>query len=146
MTDKVKMWKALKAMKGKAGSGTIGNGLLQQPLLSTRTSLGDLIGPDSFSTLENLGGLDFIEQHPKNWEKEPSFLRMKSVIRSLPVVNDPAERALGLVTQFYGLKTTPCSVEKKQELFRIIHSHRLEQKKHATSSERCTKAVLSKLY
>ena len=71
--EKVKIWKALNKMRHVQTSGTVGNGLQQQPLLTASTNLEDLIGPDSWVTLENLGVTSFIEKHPKYWQNIPAF-------------------------------------------------------------------------
>ena len=145
MGEKVKMWKALKKMRNVQTSGTVGNGLKQQPLLTAKTNLEDLVGPDSWLTLDNLGVRSFLEKHPKHWNKDPCFLKMQKLVDSIPVLNDPVERVLGLVTSYFNLKTTPKTDEEKQNLFRVVHHYRLQQKELSSSStERSTKKVLDK--
>ena len=146
-SEKVKIWKALKKMKpspsGKSSKETVGNRLQQLPLLTESTNLQDLVGPDSWTTLHKFGELEFIEKHPKQWRNDPSYQKMCDLVKSMPVINDSAERVLGLVSSYYSLKTTPKTVEQKQNLFKTIHHYRHQQRKLATSSERCTKHVMA---
>ena len=81
--------------------------------------------------------------HPKYWNKDDGFLKMKQLIKSMPVINDCAERTLGMITVYYGMNSAPKTIDEKKKLFKIIHSYRLQQKKLAVSKERCTKKVLA---
>ena len=69
---------------------------------------------------------------------------MQKLVNAIPVLNDPAERVLGLVTSYFNLKTTPKTDEEKQNLFRVVHHYRLQQKELSSSTERSTKKVLDK--
>ena len=116
----------------------------QLPYLTDATNLDDLVGPDSWTSLHKFGGLEFVDKHPKHWRDCPSYQKMCDLVQSMPVINNSAEHVLGLVSSsYYGLKTTPKTVEQKQNLFKIIHHYRHQQKKLATSSERCTKHVMA---
>ena len=76
--------------------------------------LKDFVGPDSWTFLnllvpknESLNAssstshaLDFMDHHPSKWGQPGSYTNMIDRVESLPVVNDVAERALGLLKEF----------------------------------------------
>ena len=108
LSEKVKIWKALKKMKpspsDKSSKGTVGNGLQQLPYLTDATNLDDLVGPDSWTSLHKFGGLEFIDKHPKHWRDCPSYQKMCDLVQSMPVINNSAEHVLGLVSSsYYGM-------------------------------------------
>ena len=114
--------------------------------------LKDFVGPDSWTFLNLLvlndessnastsksHALDFMNHHPTNWGQLSSYTDMVDRVKSLPVVNDAAERALGLLTEFQR-NTTPKSEHQKQCLYKIVKEMRNKQYNKATSSERVTK-------
>ena len=64
-------------------------------------NLGSFLGGMSWLVFENLkftkNDLEWCQVNCKNWEKFSSYKRFKSRVYKLLVVNDPAERALGLL-------------------------------------------------
>ena len=86
ISEKVKIWRILKAMKNNENIGTVGNGLQQMPImLSYSTQLENLVGSDSW-VIFDIFKVCFIESHPKYWEKDSNFLKIKAQIKAIPVV------------------------------------------------------------
>ena len=55
------------------------------------------------------------------WEKMFGYLKIEKIIRCLEVVNDCAERAVKLITDF---KDVCANVEEQQALLQLIEEHR----------------------
>ena len=55
------------------------------------------------------------------WEKMFGYSKIEEIIRGIEVVNDCAERAVKLITDF---KDVCVNVEKQQSLFKLIEDHR----------------------
>ena len=124
---------------------------------STTIQLKDFVGPDSWTFFELLSlnhtdsdqpsssssssPLSFLSEHPSSWSTSPSYIKMKEIVESLPVVNDAAERALGLITEFHQ-SNCPKNEDQKQFLCKVVKQMRVEQAKQATSTERITKKAL----
>ena len=81
-----------------------------------KKALKDFVGRDSW-TLFHLLDLDsgFFEHPATKWETSESYQKGKHVVSNLPVVNDAAERALGLAADT-NTKTAPKSENKLQDL------------------------------
>lgn len=104
--------------------------------------LKDFVGNDSwriFSLLE----IDpsFLKLPVSNWPTTETYLKAKEIVRNLPVVNDAAERALGLATDF-NTKTTPKSEKQLQALYKVVKGCRVKLQQLATSTEVVTKKLL----
>ena len=82
--------------------------------------------------------LDFLNHHPSKWGQLGRYGDMVDRVKSLPVVNDAAERALGLLTEFQR-NTTPKTEQQKQYYYKFVKEMRNRQSDIATSSERVTK-------
>lgn len=65
--------------------------------------------------------LDFLEIDPSRWEKNESYLRAEKVAKGMLVVNDAAERAVGLMTRF-NEKLTNVETEK-QMVLQVVEKH-----------------------
>ena len=99
MVEKTEMWRKLKSFKDKENEGTVGEGIVKMPNLTSATHLKDLIGADSHTLLKLLPGVsNFIEEHPKSWSQHEDYAKVKVIIQNLPAVKDAAERTLALVT------------------------------------------------
>ena len=81
------------------------------------------IGPAShlFFKILNLN-TDFLSQDVESWPENVSFQEAKKVVQSLKVVNDSAERAIALATNF-NLSLTRRE-EEKQYLYQVLEGHR----------------------
>ena len=80
------------------------------------------------------------------WINDNSYLKVCSYTKSLSVVNDSAERALGMMTEFHVNRITQ-SEQQRQHLLQVVKEMRLRQKnllKHK-NAERCTIAIVKKI-
>ena len=60
----------------------------------------DLVGKDSWKMFSLLGiDSEFLNIAVNKWTETSSYLKGKEILSNLPVVNDAAERALGLATE-----------------------------------------------
>ena len=94
------MLSAKKIIKAKAeyNPGLIGQPI--QPMITERTRLIDLIGPQSWHMFSKFADTEFLSKHPKTWSADSGFNEMFEVIRRMKVVNDVAERAVKLVSDY----------------------------------------------
>ena len=111
--------------------------------LFSNTKLREYVGPNSYTFFENLGDPtpSFLKTPVPTWATNPEYLRLQYKVSTLKVVNDSAERALGLLTEFNDGKITK-NEEQKQFLYQTITHMRKINKEMATSSERVTKKML----
>ena len=66
----------------------------QMPVLQQRTQLHNLIGKDSwtlFKVLRPNTGTSFLTTNPKLWSQNSDYLKVKAIIKAIPVVNDVSE-------------------------------------------------------
>lgn len=70
-------------------------------------------------------------------------MRCAEAFKSLKVVNDAAERALGLVTEFHNNRVT-CNPEQQQHIYRIVRDIRQKQGEMVSKrgKERLTKKTV----
>ena len=108
-----------------------------------RKTLKDFVGQDSWAIFPLLD-LDssFLKQPATKWETLESYQHAKKAISNLPVVNDAAERALGLATET-NTKAAPKSEEELQALYQVIRGVREKLRATATSTEYVTKKSLA---
>ena len=107
-----------------------------------KKQLKDFIGNDSW-TMFKLLGIDssFVNDPVPEWNKSDSYLHGKDVLSNLPVVNDAAERALGLATEL-NTKIAPKSMNQKQARYKVVKAVREKLSDAATSVETVTKKAL----
>ena len=102
---------------------------------------------DSWTLFKKLDSNDlqptFLQNHPKHWVNDANYQKIKTVVSNLPVINDPAERTLGLVTEYHNSKSAPHSTEEKEKMYFVVHKYRYQQSSVRTSEERCTKTMLN---
>ena len=94
--------------------------------------------PCSYNSIDIPSPLSFLNHGPSKWNQLDSYIEMKSSVLDLPVVNDAAERALGLLTEFH-TNTAPKDEEQKQFVYKVVKEMRQIQSQSATGSERVTK-------
>lgn len=85
----------------------------------TQTSL------DFFAMLQPNGSLDFLQQDPIEWPQIAEYLTLKEKCRNISVINDAAERALGLA----GDLNTFCPAtdsEKHQVVLTVAKNRKLQ--------------------
>ena len=84
----------------------------------------------------------FLEKSSNKWQNDDNYQYFYDQLKFIKVVNDAAERALGLVTEFHNNKVT-CNKEQQEFLYRNVKFMREEQKKLARKrKEKVTKDVL----
>ena len=66
--------------------------------------LSTFLGPESWLIFDRLGlkeaDLDWLQLDPSIWESKPSYKKFKNFIHNLTIVNDPAERGVGLIKEY----------------------------------------------
>ena len=108
-------------------------------------SLYDFIGNDSWKMFKLLGiDPSFLKSSVAKWKESSSYLQGKEILSKLPVVNDAAERALGLATE-KNTKTAPKSDSQRQDLYKVVKGLREKLNKFATSTEVVTKKALKSI-
>ena len=72
-----------------------------------RNKLPDLctmLGPESWLLFNKLGmvgdDLDWLDLDPSVWDVMPGYIKVRDFVTKLTIVNDPAERGVGLIKQF----------------------------------------------
>jgi hypothetical protein len=107
--------------------------LFDLSLIEYPRQLLDFIGPRSWLVFELLGfkneSLDWMQVPLFYWHKTVGCSKINDIIRGLEVVNDCAERAVKLITDF---KDVCQNFEEQQSLFQIIEDHR----KHYNTSRK----------
>lgn len=60
----------------------------------------------------------FLDSDPTTWQKREDFITDLSIVKSLHVTNDIAERSIALVTEYHNLLTK--DEDGKQHAFRVV--------------------------
>ena len=123
---------------------------MEQEMPSMKTSgtvkIQNLVGKGSWALFRLIGTFpSFIDVNPKNWANDECYRMYKAVLGHLPVVNDAAERALGLVTEFHNTLVTS-DPDQCHHLYRITKEIRYKQTQGVPKGkERRTKANIKNL-
>ena len=118
----------------------------QRPECSSfsKRQLKDFVGPDTHLLFNLLSLKKEILSIPANkWNSSLLYQHNRNIIKHLPVVNDTAERALGMATSMHG-SNMPKNEKQCQASFKVVHKLRKAQGTLAKSSERVTKYNLNK--
>ena len=108
-------------------------------------ALKDFVGHDSWSMFELLGiDSSFVKLPVAQWPTSDSYRHGKEVVAKLPVINNAAERALGLATDLNTNKA-PKSEAQLQALYRVVKGVREKLHGLATSTEVVTKKSLASI-
>ena len=103
-----------------------------------------LVGSDSYRLFELLKlNKDLLHIPVSKWNVSNGYEHAVNSIKMLPVVNDAAERALGMATKLDG-PTMPKDEEHIQSLYKVVDASRKIQGSIATSTERVTKRNVTK--
>ena len=66
--------------------------------------LSSMLGPQSWLLFDKLGlvdeDLDWLLLDPLVWDYNPGYIKFRDFVKNLTIVNDPAERGVGLIKQF----------------------------------------------
>ena len=137
--DKKKMKEALLKYQGPA-ENTVQE--MPHPNKLETKFLENFIGNDSWTLFNHLGiDSSFIHLSVSDWNTSSSYLHGKKIISNLPVVNDAAERALGLATD-KNTKEAPRNENDLQDLYKVVKGVREKLGNLATSAETVTKKTL----
>ena len=87
--------------------------------------LSSMLGPGSWLLFDKLGfteeDLSWLLLDPHGWDSNPGYNKFRDFVRGLTIVNDPAERGVGLVKQFI---STFQNEESCQENLLAVSQHR----------------------
>ena len=110
-----------------------------------KKQLKDFVGSDSWTMFELLEiNSSFLNDPVSEWNNCDSYLHGKDVLSNLPVVNDAAERALGLATEM-NTNRAPKSKDQKQDRYKVVKAVREQLNETKTSVEIVTKKGLKKV-
>ena len=91
-----------------------------------------MLSPQSWLLFNKLGlsgeDLDWLELDPVVWDSMPGYIRFRDFVRGLTIVNDPAERGVGLIKQFISSFQTE---ESCQDNLLAVSEHRKQSAKIA---------------
>ena len=105
----------------------------------------DFIGHDSWTMFQLLGiDSSFVKCSVEEWEESNNYIYGKMVLSNLHVVNDAAERALGLATE-KNTRTAPKTDCQQQALFKVVKGICEKLSKFATSTDVVTKKALKSI-
>ncbi|KAE8739196.1 hypothetical protein FOCC_FOCC015302 [Frankliniella occidentalis] len=91
--------------------------------VSQESSISDLVTKKSLFFFEKLCiSTEFLKTSPENWPEEETYIHGKEVCESLVVVNDIAERGVGLVKEY--INTLYKKEESLQQLLQVVELHR----------------------
>ena len=109
----------------------------------SKKAISDFIGANSTVVFDLLQiDTTFFSLPFDEWYAHPNYSKTKGLLEQLPVVNDAAERVLGLATEA-NRKTAPKSEDQQQALYKVIKGTRDTLKEKATSSERVTRKTIT---
>jgi hypothetical protein len=87
------------------------------------TSLDSLVTENSRKLLDALPlKLDFLQDDPETWNRNPMYREAKTTINNLTVVNDNAERGVALIQKFNSHHTR--DEDQLQFLLQVVTDHR----------------------
>lgn len=99
------------------------SGVPTYPVITVNTRPNTLIGQKSWTVFNLLGhNADWLKQSLAEWAKDEEFNEANTILRNLKVVNDPAERAIKMITEYASSMTH--NDEEKQYLLQIVENHR----------------------
>ena len=141
---KSQMAKEMLVYDGTTAGSTMDMPITDQGVKFSSMKLKNFIGSDSWTFFKLIGVEPMFLNIPvSKWSNDNSYLQIESFTKSISVVNDSAERALGMMTEFHVNRITQ-SEEQRQHLLQVVKEMRLRQKnlvKHK-NDERCTKTII----
>ena len=103
-----------------------------------------LVGSDSYRLFDLLKlNMNLLNIPVSKWNASNGYEHAVNKIKNLPVINDAAERALGMATYLDG-PTLPKDEEHLQARYKVVDASRKTQGSIATSTERVTKKNITK--
>lgn len=92
------------------------------PVITGRTRINDLIGPNSWVMFSAFDSTDWLSKPVKSWPTDEGYIEMLDHILHLKIVNDIAERGVKLVDDYSGSITT--DEDQKQCVYHVVEEHR----------------------
>lgn len=89
------------------------------------TDIANIISKNTLKFFQIVSGtevFDFLESHPSQWKNNPVFCKMQSIVNNLQVVNDAAERAIGLIKRLNNNITE--NKERHNHLLQVVEDFR----------------------
>ena len=94
--------------------------------------LSSFLGPESWLLFNKLdlsdSDMEWLELDPDEWELATGYRRFRDFVRNLTIVNDPAERGVGLVKQYIASFQNEASC---QDNLLVVAKHRNTVKKNS---------------
>lgn len=91
--------------------------------ISDTDTLKDFVTENSMFLFKQIGvDTAFLEQPPTTWHLNQGFIQGKKICSGLSVLNDAAERGVGLVKDY--INTLCVKEESFQDLLQVVHLHR----------------------
>ena len=98
--------------------------------------LSAFLGPESWLLFNKLGfsdvEMEWLMLDPSDWHKMSCFVRFQDFVKNLDIVNDSAERGVGLVKMFIG---SLHNEDSYQDNLLSVAEHRKIVKKNSTKEE-----------
>lgn len=133
---KRKMVQALGNLDDEDAEGVIPKRLdvtVEQVKSYTNKDLSDFVTPRTKQFFNRLQiDMDFLHLDPSTWQEREDYCVGKRICQNLTVVNDPAERAVKLITDFNRALTY--DEENKQYLLQVVEHYRQKYPSHTKSS------------
>jgi len=108
-------------MKKYQNDTSFDHSVQKMPTVTVFTQLKDLIGRESWVLFKLINEQPLFLSKPASlWERDECYIRIKSRLQHLKVVNDSSERALGLVITDYHSSTITKSPSQKQFLYQVV--------------------------
>ena len=99
-------------------------------------NLSYLLGPESWLIFDKLelteSDLKWLSEDPQTWDIFPGFVRFQNFMKKLTIVNDPAERGVGLVKDFIATFQSESLCQKN---LLAVSGHRKIVKKNSKKSD-----------
>ncbi|KAG0723910.1 hypothetical protein GWK47_041758 [Chionoecetes opilio] len=93
------------------------------PSVTAKTTLADLVGPESHLLLDTLGiEYDWLLQPVATWPRSDDYSKALEYVSNVKVVNDIAERGVKMMTDFANIITTDS--QQKQYLLQTVEYNR----------------------
>lgn len=129
---KIKMVHALKKPKN-TDSDLFRNETFK--ISSSSTDIVSFISEKTLRFFRIVSGTEFVgflQSHPSEWKNDPVFSKMQSIVNNLQVVNDAAERAIGLIKRLNFSITEDNA--KHNRLLQVVENFRKTHPNHKKST------------
>ncbi|KAK6190395.1 hypothetical protein SNE40_002275 [Patella caerulea] len=95
----------------------------QLPTVAADSAISDFIDPNSWMLFDVMHfDNSWMSENPSTWKENPSYLAAQNILKPLKVVNDPAERAVKLFSDFIDIITH--DEDNRASLLQVVEAHR----------------------